>query len=300
MDSTPQFFRHGPGPLARLVFFILLSCLFMAEDIRFKLLPEFRQTIAMIIYPLQKAALFPSATSDMIRELIGNFHIIEENTYLRERYLQDSEKLQRLKALEAENAHLRKLLGAVKTIEAKTTAKAVMAEIMYTPRDPFSHKITLNKGNLHHIQTGQIVIDNKGIIGQITHVYPLASEVTLITDKDHSVPIQIVRNNIRTVISGTGKNNEIELRYLSVNTDIRVGDLLATSGIGGVYPRGLPVAIVTEIKRHPADNFAQITGTPVAGVDRNRQVLILSLSPALSILPENLAKESNGESENNR
>lgn len=272
----------------------------MAEDLRFKFLPELRQTIAMIIYPLQKAALFPSATGDVIKELIGNLHIIEENTYLRERYLRDSEKLLRLKTLEVENAHLRKLLGAVKTIEAKTTAKAVMAEILYTPRDPFSHKITLNKGSLHQIQAGQIVIDNQGIVGQITQVYPLASEVTLITDKDHSVPIQIVRNNIRTVISGTGRNNEIELRYLSVNTDIREGDLLATSGIGGVYPRGLPVAIVTEIKRHPADNFAQITGTPVAGVDRNRQVLILSLSPALPTLPGNLAKESSGEPKNNR
>ncbi|MCP5245136.1 MAG: rod shape-determining protein MreC [Burkholderiales bacterium] len=299
MDSTPQFFRHGPGPLARLVLFMLLSCLLMAEDLRFKLLPELRQTIAMIIYPFQKAALLPAATSDVIKELISNLHIIEENTYLRERYLRNSEKLLRLNALEAENAHLRKLLGAVNTIESKTTAKAVMAEILYTPRDPFSHKITLNKGSLHHIQAGQIVIDNKGIIGQITQVYPLVSEVTLITDKDHSVPIQIVRNNIRTVISGTGKNNEIELRYLSVNTDIREGDLLATSGIGGVYPRGLPAAIVTEIKRHPADHFAQITGTPVAGVDRNRQVLILSLSPTLPDTPENIAKEPNGESKNN-
>lgn len=297
MDSTPQFFRHGPGPLARLVFFIFLSSLLMAEDLRFKLIPELRQAIAIIIYPLQKAALFPTAAHDIVIEMYSSFHIIEENVYLRERYLRNSEKLLRLHALKAENEHLRKLLGAVKTIENKTTAKAVMAEILYTPRDPFSHKITLNKGSLHHVQAGQIVIDNKGIVGQITHVYPLASEVTLITDKDHLVPIQIVRNNIRTVISGTGKNNEIELRYLSVNTDIREGDLLVTSGIGGVYPRGLPVATVTEIKRHPADNFAQITGIPVAGVDRNRQVLILS---RLTALIENFAKESEVEPQNNR
>ncbi|PTN12416.1 rod shape-determining protein MreC [Nitrosomonas aestuarii] len=299
MDSTPQFFRHGPGPFARLGFFILLSCLLMAEDLRFKVFPEFRQTIAIMIYPLQKAALFPSATNAIIKQLIGNFHLLEENAYLRERYLRDSEKLLRLRALESENKHLRKLLGAVNTIETKTTAKAVMAEILYTPRDPFSHKITLNKGNLHNIQAGQIVIDNKGIIGQITQVYPLTAEVTLITDKDHSVPIQIVRNNIRTVISGTGKNNEIELRYLSVNTDIREGDLLATSGIGGVYPRGLPVATVSEIKRHPADNFAQITGIPIAGVDRNRQVLILSFSATLPDPSEKLIKESSVEPKNN-
>ncbi|SES64639.1 rod shape-determining protein MreC [Nitrosomonas marina] len=299
MDSTPQFFRHGPGPLARLLLFVLLSCLLMVEDLRFKVIPELRQAVAMIIYPIQQVALLPSEVHDTVMDFINSFHIIEENAYLREHYLRNSEKLLRLKALEAENTHLRKLLGAVNTIHAKTTAKAVMAEILYTPRDPFSHKITVNKGREHGIQPGQIVIDYKGIIGQITRVYPLVSEVTLITDKDHSVPIQIVRNNIRTVISGTGKNNEIELRYLSVNTDIREGDLLATSGIGGVYPRGLPVAVVTGIKRHPSDNFAQITGTPVAGVDRNRQVLILSLSPALPTSPENLAEESSVESENN-
>ncbi len=299
MDSNPQFFRHGPGPFARLVLFMLLSSLLMVEDLRFKLLPELRQSIAIIIYPLQQAALFPAATYDVVDAFFGNFRITEENTFLKERHLRDNEKLLRLNTLEAENKHLRKLLGAVRTIENKTTAKAVMAEIIHTPRDPFSHKITLNKGSMHDIQAGQIVIDDKGIIGQITQIYPLASEVTLITDKDHSVPIQIVRNNIRTVISGTGKNNEIELRYLSVNTDIREGDLLATSGIGGVYPRGLPVAVVTEIKRHPADNFAQITGVPIAGVDRNRQVLILSLTLDSQTLPGKPVEDSNVETKSN-
>jgi len=298
MDSTPQFFRHGPGPLTRLVLFTFLSCLLIVGDSRFNAIPELRQVVALIIYPLQKVALFPAMTFDTFNTFIDNFHVIEENSFLRERYLRDREKLLQLEALKAENQHLRKLLGAVKTIESKTTARAVMAEILYTPRDPFSHKIAVDKGGYHGIQVGQVVIDYKGIIGQITQAYPLVSEVTLITDKDHSVPIQIVRNNIRTVISGTGKNNEIELRYLSVNTDIQKGDLLATSGIGGVYPRGLPVAVVTEIKRHPSDNFAQVTGMPVAGVDRNRQVLILSLTPALPASPEKLTKEPSLESEN--
>jgi rod shape-determining protein MreC len=292
MNSTPQFFRHGPGPLTRLVLCFFLSCLLIADDLHFKSIPEFRQTIAIIIYPLQQAALLPTRAQDIIRESIGNMHIVEENNYLRKRYLHDSEKLLRLNALEAENAHLRKLLGAVNTIETKTSSKAVMAEILYTSRDPFSHKIILNKGSFHDIRAGQVVIDNKGVIGQITRVYPATAEVTLITDRDHSVPIQIVRNNVRTVISGTGKNNEIELRYLSVNTDIRAGDLLVTSGIGGVYPRGLPVAVIKDIKRHSADHFAQITGTPVAGVDRNRQVLILSLAPLPSALSDQQEKQA--------
>ena len=264
----------------------------MAEDLRFKVIPELRQTIAMIIYPMQQVALFPSEVHDTVMDYIGSLHILEENAYLREQFLRNSEKLLRLNALEAENAHLRRLLGAVNTIEAKTAAKAVMAEILYTPRDPFSHKIIINKGSWHDIQAGQVVIDNKGVIGQVTQLYPATAEVTLITDRDHSVPIQIVRNNVRTVISGTGKNNEIELRYLSVNTDIRIGDLLVTSGIGGVYPRGLPVAVIKDIKRHSADHFAQITGTPVAGVDRNRQVLILSLPSSGSALSDQQEKQT--------
>ena len=294
MDSAPQFFRHGPGPLARLILSILLSCLLIMEDLRFKTIPELRQGIGTIIYPLQQAAIFPVMVIDSIHEFISNIDIVKENAFLRDRYLRDSARLLHLNALETENEHLRKLLGAVNTIDSKTNAQAVMAEILYVPRDPFSHKITINKGSLHDIQPGQVVIDNKGVIGQITQIYPLGAEVTLITDRDHSVPIQIVRNNIRTVISGTGKNNEIELRYLSVNTDIRIGDLLVTSGIGGVYPRGLPVAKIAEIKRHPADHFAQITGTPIAGVDRNRQVLILSLLPSLtssSELTENITED---------
>lgn len=202
---------------------------------------------------------------------------MQKNTRLREQYLENQAQLLRMHSLEAENIQLRELLGAVREIETQTKTKAVLAEILYTPRDPFNHKITLNKGSQHHIQLGQAVIDDKGIVGQITQLYPWSSEVTLLTDKDHSVPVQVARNSLRSVISGTGKNNELELRYLSVNTDIQLGDLLVTSGIGGVYPVGIPVAIVQRIERDPVDDFAQIIGTPIGGVDRNRQVLVLSL-----------------------
>jgi rod shape-determining protein MreC len=296
METTPQFFRHGPGPLARLMFFALLSSMLMAEDLRFKYFPELRPAIAVIIYPLQKLAHFPAQIYDQVESFFASFHLLQENNILRQRYLTDREQLLRLRALEAENKQLRKLLGAVKKIETKTAAKAVMAEILYTPRDPFSHKTTLNKGHQHNIKAGQIVVDDQGIIGQITQVYPWVSEVTLITDKDHSVPVQVVRNSLRSVISGAGKNNELELRYLSVNTDIQENDLLVTSGIGGVYPPGIPVAKVSKIDRNPADTFAHIISTPIAGVDRNRQVLILSLLPPI---PNNPAEASDIESQNN-
>ena len=277
METAPQFFRHGPGPFARLFVFALLSCLLIVGDTRFKYFPQLRQAIGVVIFPLQRVSYIPANIYDQVEEFIASFNLLEENIKLRQIYLGNREQLLKLASLEAENIHLRNLLGAVRQIETKTRTKTVLAEILYTPRDPFNHKITLNKGSQHHIQLGQAVIDDKGIVGQITQLYPWSSEVTLLTDRDHSVPVQVVRNSLRSVVSGTGKNNQLELRYLSVNTDIQQGDQLVTSGIGGVYPPGIPVATVLRIERDPTGDFAQIISTPVAGVDRNRQVLILSL-----------------------
>ncbi len=277
METAPQFFRHGPGPFARLFVFALLSCLLIVGDTRFKYFPQLRQAIGVVIFPLQQIAYIPASIHDQVEEFIASFNLLEENIQLRQIYLENREQLLKLASLEAENIHLRNLLGAVQQIETKTRTKAVLAEILYTPRDPFNHKITLNKGGQHHIQLGQAVIDDKGIVGQVTQLYPWSSEVTLLTDRDHSVPVQVVRNSLRSVVSGTGKNDQLELRYLSVNTDIQQGDQLVTSGIGGVYPPGIPVATVLRIERDPTGDFAQIISTPVAGVDRNRQVLILSL-----------------------
>lgn len=278
METAPQFFRHGPGPLARLFVFALLSCVLIAEDTRFKYFSQLRQTIGVIIFPLQKIAYIPADMYDQAGEFVASFYLLEENEKLRQLYIESREQLLKLHALEADNIQLRKLLGAMQQIESRAGAKAVLAEILYTPRDPFNHKIILNKGSMHRIQLGQAVVDDKGIVGQITQLYPWSSEVTLLTDKDHSVPVQVVRNSLRSVVSGTGKNDELELRYLSVTTDIQQGDLLVTSGIGGVYPAGIPVAAVLKIERDPAGDFARIISTPVAGVNRNRQVLILSLA----------------------
>lgn len=275
MSSAPQFFKHGPGSLARLLFFVLLSILLMAEDTRLKVFPEIRQTIAVIIYPLQRIAQTPANIYGSFKEFFARFHLIEENTYLKQRHLIDRKQLLQLRALESENMHLRQLLGAVQRIE--TTA--IVAEILYFPRDPFNHKATLNKGSQHGIQPGQIVVDDKGVIGQITQTYLWSSELTLITDNGHAVPTQSVRNGLRSIVSGTGKNGDLEIRYLSVNSDIQINDLLVTSGIDGVYPPGLPVAKISLIERNPASPFAYIASRPIAGVDQNRQVLILSFMP---------------------
>jgi len=281
METAPQFFRHGPGPLARLVFFALLSLLLMAIDTRFKYLPEIRQAIAVAIYPLQRLTHLPTAIYDQVSGLFVSRNLAGEISYLRQQHLADQEKLQRLLALEAENAQLRNLLEAAQRAESKTT----MAEILYIPHDPFSRKAILDKGSQHDIQSGQVVIDDVGVVGQITRVYPWLSEVTLITDKDHSVPVQLVRSGLRSMVSGTGEDGTLELRYLAANADIQTGDLLVTSGIDGIYPPGLPVALVSKIESNAAYAFARITCTPAAGVNRNRQVLILSPPPPVPERP---------------
>lgn len=273
METTPQFFKHGPSPLVRLVFFVLLSLVLMVVDTHFKYLYEVRQTIAVVIYPVQKLAYIPTTISDLINDFFVTQNVADENIRLKQQHLIDSGKTLQLSALMAENEHLRKLLGAAPRNKNRT----IMAEIRSVPQDPFNHMITLDKGTQDGIQSGQIVVDNLGVIGQITRANPWSSETKLITDRDHSVPVQVLRNGIRSVVSGTGKYKTLELNYMANNIDIQDGDLLVTSGIDGVYPSGLPVALVSKIKREAASSaFAYIICTPVAGVDRNKQVLILS------------------------
>lgn len=295
---APRFFRHGPSLLARLIFFVVLSLVLMAIDTRFKYLAEIRQAFSTAIYPLQKLANAPSTVYGRISEFFLSHNLVEENEHLKQQHLADSGQLQRLRALEAENSQLRKLLQTAQRIEGQ----AAIAEILHVPRDPFNRKVMLDKGSQGGIQPGQVVVDDAGVVGQITRTYPWMSEVTLITDKDHSVPVQVVRNGLRSVISGTGKEGALELRYVAVNTDIQEGDLLATSGIDGVYPPGLPVAVVSKIERNSAYVFARVTCAPAGGVGHNRQLLILALltpivevpAEALEIKPEKKKREKIG------
>ena len=272
METTPQFFRHGPSSLVRLAFFIQLSLVLMVVDTHFKYLYEVRQAITVALYPIQNLAYLPTAISNLANDFFIAQDLADENARFKQRHLIDSGKLQQFSALVTENEYLRKLLEATPRNKSKT----IMAEIRSVPRDPFNLTIILDKGLQNGVQNGQAIVDNLGVIGQITRAYPWSSEATLITDKDHSVPVQILRNGLRSVASGTGKYKTLELNYMANNVDIQEGDQLVTSGIGGVYPSGLPVALVSKIKRDVSSTFAYIICTTIAGVDRNKQVLILS------------------------
>tara|TARA_B100000686_G_scaffold274035_1_gene291906 strand:+ start:568 stop:1368 length:801 start_codon:yes stop_codon:yes gene_type:complete len=244
----------------------------MVVDTHFKYLYQVRQVITVALYPIQNLAYIPTTITDLIDDFLVAQNLIDENSRLKQQHLNDSGKMQQFLALKKENAHLRKLLNAIDRNKNKT----IMAEINTIPRDPFNLKIIINKGLHNNTQNGQIVIDDLGVIGQITRTYPWSSEATLITDKGHSVPVQVLRNGIRAVAFGTGKYKTLELNYMANNIDIQKGDKLVTSGIGGIYPPGLPVALVSKIMRDVSSSFAVIICKAIAGVDRNRQVLILA------------------------
>lgn len=271
--SAPQLFNRGPAPAVRLLLCVLLSLALLIADARFKYLHYLRQAVAVVVYPLQRLAGAPG----VLLARIGDYFVTQaslrnENTRLNEQTLRNAAALQQFQALQAENAQLRKLLSARERFPESTIA----AEILYGGRDPFTRRIIIDKGGQNGVRAGYPVIDPIGVVGQVTRIYPWLSEVTLITDKGHSVPVQNVRNGLRAVASGMGQDGVIELKFIPLNADFQQGDQLVTSGIDGIYPPGLPVAVVSHVERNASFLFAKITCTPSAGVSSHGHLLVLA------------------------
>ncbi len=267
----------------RLVFFVVLSLLLLFVDARFKYLESTRTVISIIVYPFQRlTTLLATLWQDVGIYFETQSRLKTENTQLREQHSTDAAQLNQLQVIEAENTQLRNLVDVAKRVNYPMQ----LAEIAYVERDIFKRKLFVSKGAKANVQLGQVVMDDIGIVGQVTRVYPWMSEVTLVTDKDHAVPVQILRNGIRAVVFGSGDINELALRYMPVSSDIQAGDVLVTSGIDGTYPAGLPVAKVIKIERDPAYPFAKIVCLPMAGVDRHKYLLIVSGMPELPPRPE--------------
>jgi len=281
--SPPPFFKRGPAPLVRLFFFASLSLALLVLDARFRYAEGIRGVLALAAYPLQRAATAPI---DFVRTVGDYFstqaQLFEDNASLRAKNLALSQAAQRYETAEAEAAQLRRLIGAAEKLAVKSTP----AEILYAGRDPYSHKVFINLGDQQGVKPGSPVADEAGVIGQVTRVHPLVSEVTLITDQDHVVPIQVVRNGLRAIAFGGGPSGMLELRFTAGNAEIQNGDRLVTSGIDGIYPAGLPVATVVRIERDAEHSFARVICRPAAGVDRGRFVLVLSDETARPPRPE--------------
>lgn len=281
-QQPPAFFVRGPSPFARLMFFAALSIALMAVDSRLHYLVEIRQGLTALLHPLEAVARSPIHAWHGVRDYFRTqTSLSNENKALQAQHLQQSADVQRFKALQAENDHLRRMLGVVPMLPRRAT----MGEIIHSGRDPFSRKVIVNLGSQQGITAGQAVIDEAGVIGQVTRTYPFSAEVTLATDKDLALPVQVERNGLRAIAFGNGREQAMNLPYLPVNVDIREGDKLVTSGMDGIYPAGLAVAIVKRIERKIDSPFAHITCTPTAGIDSHRQVLVIAAPDNLPAFP---------------
>jgi rod shape-determining protein MreC len=270
--SPPPLFKQGPSALARLIFFVVLALALLISDARFNTLEIVRGVLGAGLYPLQRAALVPRDIFMGAADLaVTSATLRNDNTKLKEKNLELSVKAGDATQLNAENAHLRALLQLGSRASTQTTP----VEVQYDTRDPFTQKVVIGKGAQQGIQNGAPVVNEDGVIGQVTRVFPLQSEVTLLSDKDQAVPVQIVRTGLRSVIYGTPKGDTLDLRFVPISADVQTGDELVTSGLDGIYPPGLPVAKVVRVDKQADTAFARVVCLPIAPVRGARQLLVL-------------------------
>jgi rod shape-determining protein MreC len=285
--SPPPFFNRGPAPLVRLAFFASLSLALLVLDARFRYTESVRSVLALAVYPLQILATMPAALGERLSGYFASqTQLRDENAELRSKLLAASQSAQRFEAAQAETQQLRRLIGAAERLPLKS----LPAEILYNGRDPYSRKVVIDKGSQHGVRAGSPVVDEAGVLGQVTRAHALAAEVTLLTDKDQAIPVQLVRNGLRAVAFGAG-SGMLELRFMAANAEIQNGDRLVTSGIDGTYPPGLPVATVARVERDAAYAFARIVCQPAAGVESGRYVLVLANEARQAAPPEEAVPE---------
>jgi rod shape-determining protein MreC len=270
--SPPPLFKQGPSALARLIFFVLVAIALLISDARFQTLEIVRGMLGAGLYPLQRAALVPRDIFMGAADLaVTSATLRSENDKLRARNLQLSQQANEAAQLSAENTHLRNMLQ----LSQRMTTQSIPAEIQYDTRDPFTQKVVIGRGSQQGIKDGSPVVNEDGVIGQVTRVFPMQSEVTLLTDKDQAVPVQIVRTGLRSVIYGTPKGDALDLRFVPIAADVLAGDELVTSGLDGIYPPGLPVAKVVRVDKQADTAFARVVCQPIAPVRGARDLLVL-------------------------
>lgn len=244
----------------------------MTLDHREQLGAPVRTAIQTAAQPVHYAVNLPFELAQFTsRHLASRAALIEENARLRDQHLLYQARLQRLDQLERENIRLQGLLGSAYEVEESV----LIAELMRVDLDPYRHIIRVDKGSESGVFSGQPVIDAEGVMGQVDSVSRGSAVVRLITDPSHAIPVQVNRNGLRTIAFGSGNLRELDLPHLPNNADIQAGDLLVTSGLGGRFPRGYPVARVTAVERQPGESFAHVTARPLARLDRSREMLLV-------------------------
>lgn len=265
-------FIRGPSATFRMVVLVVASIALMTVDHRWHSLEFVRSALSSVIYPLQYTIDLPIRLFYWTDERLSSQQtLLEKNREFEVRHLENRVQLQKLDIIEKENDRLRELLGAT----PKTTERLLISEIINVDLDPYKQLILLNKGSSSDVYQGQPIIDALGIMGQVIHVGPMSSTAMLITDASHAIPVQNNRTGLRAIAYGSGKIDQLNLRYLPHNVDIKVGDLLITSGLGDTFPANFPVAIISKVERPAGEPFADIEARPHAQLDKSREVLLV-------------------------
>lgn len=263
------------------------SILLMYLDHRESHLESVRHGLSVVVYPVRLAVDAPSrALSWGAESLSSRGRLLDENRRMRQERLQFLARLQRMEALQAENGRLRALLDSA----PRLADRVLVANILSVDLDPFQHRFVIDKGGADDVYVGQAMLDAGGIVGQVTRVEAFTSEAILISDPGHATPVEVNRNGLRSIALGVGDSSKVNLPFLPNNADIEVGDLLVSSGLGGAFPSGYPVARVTEVERIPGEPFANVTAQPTGALNREREVLLVWDQPAIE--PSDPAAES--------
>jgi rod shape-determining protein MreC len=273
LDRTPPpFFRQGPSALTKLMFCSALAIFLMVADTRFKVTQPLRSVLATVLLPVQRTLLVPvdawNASQNYIRGLEAA--VAAQEAAQRELAMQ-AERSVRMDQLVQENARLRALLELRPGLQVRSQS----AEVLYEAPDPYTRKVVIDRGATQGVRLGSPVVNEHGVLGQVTRVYPLSAEITLLNDKDAAIPVLNTRTQQRSAAFGNSDGDGMELRFLSGNADVQIGDVLTTSGVDGVYPPGMPVAKVVRVARRAETGFAKIDLALSASGENLRHVLVL-------------------------
>ncbi len=279
--SPPPLFKQGASARVKMMVCAGISIGLLLADARLHALTTLRQTVGTVLYPVQMAALVPRNIVYGVGDYFSSLSALEKQVReLKREQIATAQAMQQAQLSVAENKHLRKLMEA----RERVPVKSMMAEVLYDARDAYTRKIVLDRGIQQGVALGLPVIDNLGVVGQVTRVFPFTSEVTLLTDKSQAIPAQILRTGLRAVAYGGGPSGQLELRFTAPNADIVVGDVIVTSGLDGIYPAGLAVARVSLVE-NAAGAFGRVVCQPLAGIGRNTQLLVLLAGPEFAARP---------------
>lgn len=273
--SAPPFFKQGPSALSRLAVFSALALFLMVADARFQITGPLRQAVATVLYPVQWLMLQPVEFASHGRSYFQSLQTAQDDLdAARKKMTVMGQRANQADQLAMENQRLRKLLE----LRDRLQTPAQAAEVIYDTADPYTRRVVLDRGQMGGVELGAPVMDEAGVLGQVTRVFPLVSEVTLLVDRDQAIPVLNIRTGVRGVAYGdpvAGHGGGMELRFMPANADIREDDLLTTSGVDGLYPPGLPVARVVRVERRADSAFARIYCMPLAQVQGARHVVVL-------------------------